>query len=291
LSHRRLPSACTSASHRTNTYYCAPLMPLVQLVVPSPLITPPPPVSLCLHFSLHLLSGWLLHHLLSHRRFCLSSHRRLSLHPSCASYPADCCSPCPSYASCPAGCGVTSRHATTSCPPAPLPLIAPLSRLLSGSLSSHLLSCQHRLQLPVPPPLIGPPPLIAPLSCLFSGSLSCHLLSRRHLLSACPPPLIAPPPLTVLLLRLLSGWLLHCLLSCCCLLSACTSASQRTAASHHAPLAIMCTMQGRRRSVAPHSHSAPNRIMWQGDSHGHIEHKPKQWQRGWPRRWPRQWLR
>ncbi len=92
-SHRRVPSACAcaSASHCTTTYYCAPLTPLVQLVVASPLVTLPPPVSLHLCLSSRLLSGWLLRHLLSCRCLCLSLHRRLSLHPSCASYPADCC--------------------------------------------------------------------------------------------------------------------------------------------------------------------------------------------------------
>jgi hypothetical protein len=156
LSRRRLSSTCASASHCTAACHCAPLAPLVRLVVASPLITPPslvrlrlclsshhhlllgpsyafvwmvvmsplvtlpPPISLCLRLSSHLLSGWLLHHLLSCRRLCLSLHRRLSLHPSCASYLAD-------------GC-ITSRHAATSCPPAPLPLstllphTTPLSR-------------------------------------------------------------------------------------------------------------------------------------------------------------------
>jgi hypothetical protein len=198
-------------------------------------------------------------------------HLRLRLSLHC------CLSPRPSYASCPAGCCVTSRHATTSRLPAPLPLIAPLSRLLSGSLLHHLLSRQHCLPLPVPPPLIGLPSLIVPLLHLFSGWLSRHLLSHHRLPSACSLPLIAPPPLTVPLSGLLFGWLLHRLLSRRRLPSACTSASQRTAASHRAPLVIVCTMQGRQQSVAPHSCLAPNRIVWQGDSHGCIERKPEQW--------------
>ncbi len=111
LSHRRLPSACASASHCTATYYHAPLMPLFWLVVTSPLVTPPPPISLRLRLSLRLLSGWLLCHLFSHCHLCLSLHRRLSLHPSCASYPAGCC--------------VTSRHTATCRPPVPPPLSTP----------------------------------------------------------------------------------------------------------------------------------------------------------------------
>jgi hypothetical protein len=50
-SHRCLPSACPSASKRTPTYYCAPLTPLVRLVVASLLITLPPPIHLRLHLS------------------------------------------------------------------------------------------------------------------------------------------------------------------------------------------------------------------------------------------------
>jgi hypothetical protein len=110
-SHRRLPSACASASHRTATYYRAPLTPLVRLVVASPLVIPPPPVNLRLRLSSRLLSGWLLHYLLSRRHLRLSSHRRISLHPSCASYLAGCC--------------ISSRQAATSRPPAPLPLSTP----------------------------------------------------------------------------------------------------------------------------------------------------------------------
>ncbi len=162
---------------------------------------------------------------------------------------------------CPAGCHVTSCHVATSHLPVPLPLIAPLSRLLSGSLLPHLSSRQHRLPSPVSPPLIRPPPFITPLSRLFSGWLLHHLLSCRRLPSTCPLPLIAPPPLTVPLLRLLFGWLLRRLLSWRCLPSACASASQCTDASCCAPLAIVCTMQSRQRSVA--------RSNWWGGSHGH----------------------
>jgi hypothetical protein len=97
LSCRCLSYACAAASHCTTTSHCAPLAPLVRLDVVSPLITLPSPVRL---------------------RLRLSLHRQLLLHPS--------------YTSCLAGCCVTSCHAATSRPPAPPPLIAPLSRLLTG---------------------------------------------------------------------------------------------------------------------------------------------------------------
>jgi hypothetical protein len=165
---RHPPSACVSASHRascpasccitychaaTSTSHCTaashhtPLVPLIQLVVVSPLVTPPPPVCLRLHLSAHhrliprpphnkrresltpliwLVVALPLVTLLPPVLLCLrlSLHRQLSSHPS--------------HASCPAGCCVASHHAATSHPPAP-------------------------------PPLITPPPLIAPLLCLLSG--------------------------------------------------------------------------------------------------------------------------
>jgi hypothetical protein len=110
LSCRRLPSACSSASHCTPASHCNPLRPLVWLVVMLSLITPPS--SIC-------------------RRLHLSLHCRLSL--------------CPSGASCPAGCHVTSCRTATSRPPAPLPLIAPLSPLMP------------LVRLVVPSPLVTPP--------------------------------------------------------------------------------------------------------------------------------------
>jgi hypothetical protein len=135
-------------------------------VVVSPLVTLPPPICL---------------------RLCLSLHRRLS--------------PCPSRASCLAGCCIASCHTAASRPP-------------------------------VPPPLIALPPLTAPLLRLLSGWLSRHFSSRRHLPSTCAStshhtplaplvrlvvasPLITPPPPPV----------------------ACASASHCAAASHSAPLA------------------------------------------------------
>jgi hypothetical protein len=97
---RRLSSGAT---------ICPPLVTLPPLVVPlffssgalpscplrmfvvSPLMTPPPPVCLCLRLSLH---------------------RPLSLHPS--------------YISCLAGCCVASHYVDVFCPPAPLTLVTPL---------------------------------------------------------------------------------------------------------------------------------------------------------------------
>jgi hypothetical protein len=85
---------------------------LPQLFVMSPLVMPLPPV---------------------HLRLFLSSHCRLSLRPSCISSPA--------------GCRVASHYADTSCWLAPLTLIALL-------------------------------PLVAPLSCLLSTLAGCHVASN-----------------------------------------------------------------------------------------------------------------
>jgi hypothetical protein len=200
-SHCCLLSACASASHCTTTYYCAPLTPLVWLVVTSPLIMLPPPVSLCLRLSLHLLSGWLLHHLLSASllvmlpplvclRLCLS------LQPSCASCLAPCCitshhantayrclcfclslgcrlSSRPSCTSFLAGCCVTSSHASASRPPAlclslhcRLSLCPFCASCLAGC---HVDSCHTAASCqPAPLPLSALPPLIVPLlqSCV-----------------------------------------------------------------------------------------------------------------------------
>ncbi len=104
-SRHRISSACASASHHTAASHCDPLAPLVRLVVALPLITPPSPVRL------HL---------------CLSLHRHLLSRPSYASFPAGCC--------------VTSRHAAAS----PVSLRLRLSScLLSGWLLCHLLSPRH----------------------------------------------------------------------------------------------------------------------------------------------------
>jgi hypothetical protein len=117
-------------------------------------------------------------------------------------------SPHPPCASCLAGFCIASHHAATSCLPAPLPLIAPLSCVLSGALS-----------------LFMPPLPICMRLCLLLHP-GCHVASH-HAATSCLP---VPPPLIPPLLRLLSGWLLSCLSSRCCLPSACASTS------YHAPL-------------------------------------------------------
>jgi hypothetical protein len=198
------PAGCHATSHHAATS---------RLPAPLPLIAP----------FLHVLSGWLLHHLSSRLRLCLSLHHRLSFRPSCTSCPAGCCvtfhhaasspiclclrlslhrrlSSHPSCASCLAGCHVTSRHAAISCPP-------------------------------VPPPLIAPPPLTTPL--FASCPAGCHATSC-HAAASHPPAL---PPLIAPLSCILSCWLLRHLLSHHRRLpSACASASHSTATSHHAPL-------------------------------------------------------
>jgi hypothetical protein len=235
----RLPSTCASASQRISASHCTPLLPLIRLVLASPLIMPPSPVRL------HL---------------CLSSHCRLSLQSSCTS--------------CPAGCHIASHHSAASHPPGPPPLIAlltltaPLSRLLSGWLSRHLLSrcglpspcasASHGASLMPLVHLVVTSPLVMPLPPPIHLRLCLSLFSHLSLPSSCasypagcrvischaatshppgPPPLIALPPLTAPLLLFSSGWLLHHLLSRHCLLSACASASHCTATSHRAPLA------------------------------------------------------
>jgi hypothetical protein len=208
----------------------------MTLIVPLTLVTPPPSI---------------------HPHLCLSLHRRLSPHPS--------------YAYCPSGCRVTSRHAATSRPPAPLPLIAPLSRLLSGWLSHHLSSRHHRLPLPAPPTLIVLLPLIVPLLHLFSGWLSHHLSSRRRLPSTCastshrtatshratlaslvrlivPSTLVTPPPSNHLPICLSSHHRLSLRPSCASFLAGCCVTSRHAATSR--PPAL-------RLSLHSTSHCAP----------------------------------
>ncbi len=108
---------------------CPPLIALPPLIIPlffsgalasrpprlfvvSPLVTPPPPVGLCLYLSLH---------------------RRLISRSSCISFLAGCC--------------MASHYVNTSCPPAPLTLVAPL-------------------------------PLVAPLLCLLSTLAGCRVASN-----------------------------------------------------------------------------------------------------------------
>ena len=62
---------------------------------------------------------------------------------------------------------------------------------------------------PPPSPLAAPLPLVLPLLRLLSGWLLCHLSSRRCIPCQRLHPLVAPLPLVPLLSRLLSGWLLR----------------------------------------------------------------------------------
>ncbi len=139
-SPRHLLPACASASHCTTASHCTPLAPLVRLVVASPLVTPPSPVCLSLRLSLH-------------------SHLFL----------------CPSYASCPDGCCLTSCHAAAFDQLVHPPLIALLVWLIVVS----------PLVTPPPRPLIAPWPLIPPLLRLLSGWFLHPLLFCCHLLSIC----------------------------------------------------------------------------------------------------------
>jgi hypothetical protein len=116
--------------------------------------------------------------------------------------------------------------------------------------------------------LVTPPPLVRLRLYLSSHRRLSPRPSRASFLAGCcvtsrhaaasrppaPPPLISPPPLITPLSCLLSGWLLRCLISRRRLPPACASASQRTAASHRAPLAIVCTMQ---TGEGLQSHSPP----------------------------------
>ncbi len=156
----------------------APLTPLVGLVVVSPLVTPPPPVYLCLR---------------------LSPHHSLSPHPS--------------YASCLAGCRVTSCHATTSCPPVPPPLIPPLSCFLSGWLLHRLSSHCH-------------------LSSTCASTSHCTAASHHAPLMPLVWLVVAsllatPPPPIHLRLRLSL-----CPSRACCPAGCCLTARHATTASH-----------------------------------------------------------
>ncbi len=167
MSRRRLPSTRASTSHCTATSHCAPLLPLFRMVVVSPLVMLPPPVRL---------------------RLCLSLHHRLSLRPSRASCPADCC--------------VNSCHAAAFQPPAPPPFIAlpplimPLLRLFSSWLSCHFSSRCHLLSA-CPLPLIAlrlslcPSHASCPADCCVA---SCHATASHQ---PVPLPLSALPPLIV----------------------------------------------------------------------------------------------
>ena len=223
-----------AASHRALSSRCTPLGPLVQLVVPLPILMPPPSIR------------W---------RFCLLLRHHLSSHPS--------------LVSCLAGCRITSPQAAAShlLVPAPLVTPSPLVPLVPlvwmvfmlpifippppicwrhhlSSPLGHLVRLVVKLPLLTPPPLIASSLLVTPLlvhcaitsRCTPLGNLvrlviasthsSCH-----HLPSAGTFSLIAPLSLAMHLLGLLSVWLSRCLSSCCCLPSASASTSHCTIAS------------------------------------------------------------
>jgi hypothetical protein len=248
-SHRRLSSTCASTSHRTTASHCAPLAPLVRLVVVWPLVTPPSPVRLRLRLPSH-------HHLLSR----------------------------PSYSSCPAGCHVTSCHAAASCQTMSPPLIAPLVRLVVASPivtpphPPHCTPLAPLIRLIVVSPLITPPPPVH-LRLRLSAHLRLipHPSHDKRCVSLTPLirlvvalPLVTLPPSVRLRLRLslhlcLSSFPLAPLvwlvavspLVMLPLPFTCASASHRTTASHHTPFTplvrlvvaslspILYTMQGR----------------------------------------------
>jgi hypothetical protein len=171
-----------------------------------------------------LSSGWLLRHLSSRRHLCLYSRRRLRSAGISASHCAV-ASHCAiaSRAFCPAGCCVTSPHATASHLPATLPLIShPLNAIASrasspagcGVASPHAASSL----LPASTPLIAPTPLVAPwpsvplvpLVVVVSPLLTLPpSICQRLCLSLC-----SCLSSHYCLPCLLSGWLSRCLFSC-----------------------------------------------------------------------------
>ena len=129
-------SAGASTSCCTVTSRHAPLLPLVWLVVASPLLRP---------------------------RRCLSSAGTCASCRSIASRRA--VASCASRASSMAGCLVTYLHAAASLPPVPLPLITLLplvTPLLGLTQAGCPLASPHAAAslLPAPPPLIMPLPLV-----------------------------------------------------------------------------------------------------------------------------------
>jgi hypothetical protein len=175
-SHRRLPFTSAFASHCTAASHCAPLTPLVWLVVTSLLVTTPPPDRLRL---------------------------RLSSCPSQASCLAGCCI-------------ASHHTAVSCPPvPLPLitppPLTVPLLCLLSGWLSHHFLSCCHfpstctstyhcaplapLVRLIVASPLVTPP--LPPVAC--ASASHCAAASHRAPLAplfrlVVASPLVMLPP-------------------------------------------------------------------------------------------------
>jgi hypothetical protein len=164
----------------SSTSTCSPLITPPHLIVPlffSGAVTSCPPW-------LFVLSPLIMPPPPIRLRLCLS------LRPSCASCPASCC--------------IASHHTAAFHPFAPLPLIAPLLRFLSGWLLHHLLSCRrlpsactfasHCTTLPPLVCLVVALPLITPMPPICRCSDSCCTTT-----SCCTPRLM---PLVH------SGWLL-----------------------------------------------------------------------------------
>jgi hypothetical protein len=201
---RGLTSHCAIASHS------ASLVPLVRLVVASPLLTPPPPI--CRHFHLssrrhlslrhglpYLLSSWLLHSLYSCRHLpsagvsashcAVASHRAMASRTSC---PAGCCVASAAHPlgapwrAPPAGCRVASAAHPLG---APLPLDVPSSRCAPASRrttsTSHLLFAFCLPWLVVTLVLVTPPlpPILLTCNCLSTRQLIvalCSLGKKNH---------------------------------------------------------------------------------------------------------------
>jgi hypothetical protein len=181
------------------------------------------------------MSGWLLHHFLSCHH--LSSAYAFASHPAPL-------------------VPLVRLHVAS-------PLVTPTPPTIACTSASHWAATSHRA--PLAPlfwlvaasPVVPPPPPVCLCLCLSSHCRLSSCPSRASFLAGycvtschttashppAPPPLIAPPSLIMPLSRLLSGWLSCHLLSRRRLPSACASASQRTATSCCAPLAIMCRMQ------------------------------------------------
>jgi hypothetical protein len=183
-----LSSRCTVTSRS------AFFVPLVQLVVASPLQMPPPLICRCLclsschclslrHGHPYLLSGWLMHRLYSRHHLpsagVSTSHRAITSRCAMAS-----------RTSCPAGCCIASVAHPLGMP---LRLVVALPPPLILLVRPCLLTCpcllMHNLYLPPPVCLLLPPPICRRL-CLSSR----RRLSSRHGLP-----------------YLLTGWLLCCL--------------------------------------------------------------------------------
>ena len=183
------PRAGPFTSCRTITSCHAPILPLLWLVVASPLLRP--------------------RRLLLSAGACASCRAIASRHTFAS---------CASRASCPAGCLVTYLHAAASHPPVHLPLITPLplvTPLLGLTQAGCRLASPHAAasHLSAPPPLIAPLPLMPLVWLVILSSIltpphpisrrlrlsSHHCLSSRPFWASCPAgchisPLLTPTP-------------------------------------------------------------------------------------------------